>query len=81
MIGPSTNIEFLKAVAGHEAFVAGPVETNFVPVSPSSRSPLCLISPSFYSSLRLPKSCRARNREEILAVSSQVEIELIPDPP
>ncbi|WVQ85814.1 hypothetical protein IAT38_007982 [Cryptococcus sp. DSM 104549] len=31
VVGPSTNIEFLKAVAGHEAFGAGPVETSFVP--------------------------------------------------
>ncbi|WVR08528.1 acetyl-CoA carboxylase, biotin carboxylase subunit [Kwoniella sp. DSM 27419] len=31
VVGPSTNIEFLKAVAGHEAFAAGPVETSFVP--------------------------------------------------
>jgi len=38
VIGPSTNIEFLKAVAGHKAFIAGPVETNFVPVSHSKTS-------------------------------------------
>lgn len=38
VIGPSTNIEFLKAVAGHEAFAAGPVETSFVPVSPLLRN-------------------------------------------
>ncbi|WRT70704.1 acetyl-CoA carboxylase, biotin carboxylase subunit [Kwoniella shivajii] len=31
VVGPSTNIEFLKAVAGHEVFAAGPVETSFVP--------------------------------------------------
>lgn len=31
VVGPSTNIEFLKSVAGHQAFAAGPVETSFVP--------------------------------------------------
>ncbi|ORX41002.1 putative Methylcrotonoyl-coenzyme A carboxylase 1 [Kockovaella imperatae] len=31
IVGPSTNIEFLKAVAGHPEFVKGAVETNFVP--------------------------------------------------
>ncbi|KAK8850542.1 hypothetical protein IAR55_004460 [Kwoniella newhampshirensis] len=31
VVGPSTNIEFLKSVAGHEAFGAGSVETSFVP--------------------------------------------------
>ena len=33
VIGPSTNIEFLKAVAGHPEFATGAVETSFVPVS------------------------------------------------
>ena len=32
VVGPSTNIEFLKAVAGHPEFVKGEVETSFVPV-------------------------------------------------
>lgn len=32
VVGPSTNIEFLKAVAGHPTFQAGAVETNFIPV-------------------------------------------------
>ncbi|WVF68175.1 acetyl-CoA carboxylase, biotin carboxylase subunit [Kwoniella sp. CBS 6097] len=31
VVGPSTNIEFLKSVASHPAFEAGPVETSFVP--------------------------------------------------
>ncbi|WVW80835.1 acetyl-CoA carboxylase, biotin carboxylase subunit [Kwoniella bestiolae CBS 10118] len=31
VVGPSTNIEFLKSVAGHEVFARGPVETSFVP--------------------------------------------------
>lgn len=31
VIGPSTNIEFLKSVASHPDFAAGPVETSFVP--------------------------------------------------
>lgn len=33
VVGPSTNIEFLKAVASHPEFQAGAVETNFIPVS------------------------------------------------
>lgn len=33
VVGPSTNIEFLKAVAAHPDFAAGPVETSFIPVS------------------------------------------------
>lgn len=33
VVGPSTNIEFLKRVAGHEGFKKGGVETNFIPVS------------------------------------------------
>ena len=31
VIGPSTNIEFLKTVAAHPDFAAGPVETSFIP--------------------------------------------------
>ncbi|GFZ48038.1 pyruvate carboxylase [Saitozyma sp. JCM 24511] len=31
VVGPSTNIEFLKAVAAHPDFAAGPVETSFIP--------------------------------------------------
>ncbi|BEJ15392.1 hypothetical protein CspHIS471_0411590 [Cutaneotrichosporon sp. HIS471] len=30
VVGPSTNVEFLRAVASHPTFVAGPVETNFI---------------------------------------------------
>jgi 3-methylcrotonyl-CoA carboxylase alpha subunit len=33
VVGPSTNIEFLKAVAAHPDFAAGPVETSFIPAS------------------------------------------------
>lgn len=32
VVGPSTNIEFLKRVAAHEGFKEGGVETNFIPV-------------------------------------------------
>ena len=35
VVGPSTNIEFLKAVAGHSEFKEGAVETSFIPVSAS----------------------------------------------
>ncbi|WVQ70775.1 acetyl-CoA carboxylase, biotin carboxylase subunit [Cryptococcus sp. DSM 104548] len=30
IVGPSTNIDFLRSVAGHESFASGPVETSFV---------------------------------------------------
>jgi 3-methylcrotonyl-CoA carboxylase alpha subunit len=33
IVGPSTNIEFLKAVAAHAEFAKGEVETSFIPVS------------------------------------------------
>lgn len=33
IVGPSTNIEFLKSVAEHDDFAAGSVETSFIPVS------------------------------------------------
>lgn len=33
IVGPSTNIEFLKSVCRHEVFNEGGVETNFIPVS------------------------------------------------
>ena len=33
IVGPSTNIEFLKAVANNPVFVEGAVETSFIPVS------------------------------------------------
>lgn len=32
IVGPSTNIEFLKAVAAHPEFARGEVETSFIPV-------------------------------------------------
>ena len=31
--GVSTNVEFLRALAGHQAFVDGEVETGFIPVT------------------------------------------------
>ncbi|KAK4699562.1 hypothetical protein P7C70_g6698, partial [Phenoliferia sp. Uapishka_3] len=31
VVGPHTNIEFLKSLAKHEAFIAGEVETGFIP--------------------------------------------------
>lgn len=38
VVGPSTNIEFLKAVAAHPEFSKGAVETSFIPVSGSDQS-------------------------------------------
>lgn len=33
IVGPHTNIEFLKRLAAHESFISGDVETGFIPVS------------------------------------------------
>lgn len=33
VVGVSTNIEFLRALAGHEQFISGEVETGFIQVS------------------------------------------------
>ena len=33
VVGVSTNVEFLRTLAGNEAFVQGVVETGFIPVS------------------------------------------------
>jgi 3-methylcrotonyl-CoA carboxylase alpha subunit len=32
VVGVSTNVEFLRALAGHPAFVAGDIDTGFIPV-------------------------------------------------
>ena len=32
VVGPNTNIEFLKGLAGHPGFIAGDVETGFIQV-------------------------------------------------
>lgn len=32
IVGPQTNIEFLKRLSEHEAFIAGDVETGFIQV-------------------------------------------------
>ena len=41
IVGPHTNIEFLKSLAKHEAFIAGEVETGFIQVRPPL-APICL---------------------------------------
>ena len=33
IVGPHTNIPFLLTLASHPAFIAGEVETGFIPVS------------------------------------------------
>lgn len=33
VVGVSTNVEFLRILAGNEAFIQGEVETGFIPVS------------------------------------------------
>ena len=35
VVGVSTNIEFLRSMAGHHAFIDAEVETGFIPVSSS----------------------------------------------
>lgn len=44
VVGVSTNVEFLRTLAGNKAFIQGDVETGFIPVSMFSlRMVLCLI--------------------------------------
>lgn len=38
VVGVSTNVEFLRTLAGNEAFISGDVETGFIPVSDLSIS-------------------------------------------
>lgn len=33
VVGVSTNVEFLRTLAGHPVFIEGEVETGFIPVS------------------------------------------------
>lgn len=37
VVGPATNIEFLKNLVGHPAFIDAQVETGFIPVSGAER--------------------------------------------
>ena len=36
VVGVSTNVEFLRSLAGHPAFIDAEVETGFIPVSPAA---------------------------------------------
>ncbi|PLW38145.1 hypothetical protein PCANC_14171 [Puccinia coronata f. sp. avenae] len=64
VVGPSTNIEFLKSLSSHPAFVAGEVETGFIekhhqqlfPVLPERPSQEALIHASIGSALQEIKS-------------------------
>jgi 3-methylcrotonyl-CoA carboxylase alpha subunit len=64
VVGPSTNIEFLKSLSSHPAFVAGEVETGFIekhhqqlfPVLPERPSQEALIHASIGSALLEIKS-------------------------
>jgi hypothetical protein len=44
VVGVSTNVEFLRTLAGNEAFIRGDVETGFIPVSICSPPNRCLVS-------------------------------------
>ncbi|WWC92311.1 acetyl-CoA carboxylase, biotin carboxylase subunit [Kwoniella dendrophila CBS 6074] len=65
VVGPSTNIEFLKSVAGHEVFAAGPVETSFIPTYQNELFPArqipdeVLAQAAVYLTLRREKAHRS----------------------
>lgn len=44
IVGPHTNIEFLKRLASHEAFIKADVETGFIQVRYFIRHHSCLIA-------------------------------------
>jgi len=64
VVGPSTNIEFLKSLSSHPAFVAGEVETGFIekhnellfPPLPERPPQNALINATIYSASREIKS-------------------------
>jgi 3-methylcrotonyl-CoA carboxylase alpha subunit len=56
VVGVSTNIAFLRALAGHPAFIAAEVDTGFIPVLP----------PSVLDSEVISDECRQRHRDELL---------------
>lgn len=39
IVGPATNIEFLKRLCENDAFIEGDVETGFIAVRPLSQRP------------------------------------------
>ncbi|WWD20725.1 acetyl-CoA carboxylase, biotin carboxylase subunit [Kwoniella shandongensis] len=67
VVGPSTNIEFLKSVAGHQAFGAGPVETSFVPTYHDELFPARTVSKEILIQAGLFLALRARTAQETLS--------------
>jgi 3-methylcrotonyl-CoA carboxylase alpha subunit len=41
VVGVATNVEFLRTLAGNQSFIAGEVETGFIPVSYSFNLSRC----------------------------------------
>ncbi|WWC65189.1 acetyl-CoA carboxylase, biotin carboxylase subunit [Kwoniella dejecticola CBS 10117] len=66
VVGPSTNIEFLKQVAGHEVFAAGPVETSFVPTYQADLFPPRQIPDEILAQAALYLTLRSENAHKAL---------------
>jgi len=63
VVGVSTNVEFLRILAGNEAFIRGDVETGFIPVSiRSSLWSRSLTTHPFYCSETLQRVVPASSR-------------------
>ncbi|MBW0489824.1 hypothetical protein O181_029539 [Austropuccinia psidii MF-1] len=69
IIGPSTNIEFLKSLSAHPEFVAGKVETGFIdkykhelfPTCPTNPAEEVIINASLYSAMKEIGTRNSRN--------------------
>ncbi|WVQ63299.1 acetyl-CoA carboxylase, biotin carboxylase subunit [Kwoniella botswanensis] len=66
VVGPSTNIEFLKSVAGHEVFASGPVETSFVPTYHTDLFPARHIPTEVLAQAALYLTLRSEKAHQIL---------------
>ncbi|KAK6906597.1 acetyl-CoA carboxylase, biotin carboxylase subunit [Kwoniella mangroviensis CBS 8507] len=67
VVGPSTNIEFLKSVAGHEVFASGPVETSFVPTYQTDLFPPRHIPTEVLAQAALYLTLRSENAHQVLS--------------
>jgi acetyl/propionyl-CoA carboxylase alpha subunit len=60
VVGVATNVEFLRSLAGNEAFVAGEVETGFISVSYFVLLCVNWMDPFFVETLRSAVPCASR---------------------
>lgn len=82
VVGVSTNVEFLRTLAGNETFIQGDVETGFIPVSiyfplkPGMRLISSIRNTSTSCSRQLPHRHPKRSRRPLSMLSSGI----IPSP-